>query len=367
VLEGADLHEQIRSMVDEVIASYVAVATADGYPEEWDLEKMWRAFKQLFPITLKIDTAIEEAGGDKSGLTTDLLTELVQENAQEAYDRREAELTPDLMREIERRVVLSVLDRKWREHLYEMDYLREGIGLRAMAQRDPLVEYQREGYDMFSSMMDGIKEESVGNLFNLQFEIQENPIVEEVGAGAQLAFGGTLPGVTTAGVPAQAAPAPAAQAPAPAAPARPARPVPPAPPAPVAPPPAFGKKPGTAGGQQAGGRHRARNDGRGHATAAGRGQTAARSGGTHAASSAPQDVEEVTDTVPESTGPQPVMPVGLEPNRPRHLQYSAPTEDGGVEMHGDAAEDPYATVGRNDLCPCGSGRKYKRCHGSRNS
>src|SRR5450755_2909858 len=87
--------------------------------------------------------------------------------------------TPDVMRELERRVVLSVLDRKWREHLYEMDYLREGIGLRAWAQRDPLVEYQREGFDMFGAMMDGIKEESVGNLFNLQVEVQENPIVEE--------------------------------------------------------------------------------------------------------------------------------------------------------------------------------------------
>src|ERR1700749_2108045 len=198
VLEGADLHEQIRSMIDEVIASYVAVATADGYPEEWDLDKMWKAFKQLFPIALKIDTVIEEAGGDKGGVTADLITDMVQENAQEAYDRREAELTPDLMREIERRVVLSVLDRKWREHLYEMDYLREGIGLRAMAQRDPLVEYQREGFDMFNPMMDGIREESVGNLFNLQFEVQENPIVEEIGAGAQLAFGGSLPGITAA-------------------------------------------------------------------------------------------------------------------------------------------------------------------------
>src|SRR3984885_5945667 len=219
-------------MIDEVIASYVAVATADGYPEEWDLDKMWRAFKQPFPITMKSDTVIEEAGGEKGSLTADLLTDMVQENAQEAYDRREAELTPELMREIERRVVLSVLDRKWREHLYEMDYLREGIGLRAMAQRDPLVEYQREGYDMFNSMMDGIKEESVGNLFNLQFEVQENPIVEEVGAGAQLAFGGALPGVTTGtgGTTGGAPQAPAAQAPAaPArpAPARPAQPVPP--------------------------------------------------------------------------------------------------------------------------------------------
>src|SRR5579859_7576024 len=210
VLEGADLHEQVRSMIDEVIASYVTVATADGYPEEWDLEKLWKAFKQLFPITLKIDTVIEEAGGDKSGVTADLITEMVQENAQEAYDRREEEYTPELMRQIERLVVLSVLDQKWREHLYEMDYLREGIGLRAMAQRDPLVEYQREGFDMFNAMMDGIKEESVGNLFNLQFEIQENPIVEEVGAGAQLAFGGALPGVTTAGGPAGGAQQPPA-------------------------------------------------------------------------------------------------------------------------------------------------------------
>src|SRR5579862_901528 len=215
VLEGADLHVQIRSMLDEVIADYVTAATTDGYPEEWDLDKLWKAFRQLYRVSITVDSVIEEAGGDKSGVTADLITDMAQENAQEAYDRREADLTPDNMREIERRVVLSVLDRKWREHLYEMDYLREGIGLRAMAQRDPLVEYQREGYDMFNSMMDGIKEESVGNLFNLQIEFQENPIVEEVGAGAQLAFGGSLPGVATGGAQqAPAAPAPAAQAPA---------------------------------------------------------------------------------------------------------------------------------------------------------
>jgi preprotein translocase subunit SecA len=270
--------------------------------------------------------------------------------------------------------VLSVLDRKWREHLYEMDYLREGIGLRAMAQRDPLVEYQREGYDMFNAMMDGIREESVGNLFNLQFEIQENPIVEEVGAGAQLAFGGALPGVTTGGAPQQAAapaPAPAAQAPAaqgqaPAVPARHARPVPQAQ-EPVAPPAAFGKRPGggqQSGGQQSGRQSRGRHaaDGRGHATAAGRGQAATRGSGAHRAEPAHADAG-TTDTVEEDTGPQPVLPAGFEPRRPRNLQYSAPAEGGGVEMHGVAADDPFANVGRNDLCPCGSGRKYKRCHG----
>jgi hypothetical protein len=95
---------------------------------------------------------------------------MVIEDARAAYDRRRQELT----REIERRVVLSVLDRKWRGHLYEMDYLREGIGLQAMGQRDPLGEYQREACDMFTAMMEGIKEESVGNLFNLQFEVKQN-------------------------------------------------------------------------------------------------------------------------------------------------------------------------------------------------
>jgi preprotein translocase subunit SecA len=387
VLEGADLHEQIRSMIDEVVASYVAGATGDGYPEEWDLEKLWRAFKQLYPIPLRIDTVIEEAGGDKSGLTADLITEMVQEDAHAAYDRREQELTPDLMREIERRVVLSVLDRKWREHLYEMDYLREGIGLRAMAQRDPLVEYQREGFDMFNAMMDGIKEESVGNLFNLQFEVQENPIVEEAPGAASATAAPPVAAV-------QAAPEP------------------------VPPPAGFGAPAGQAvagrGGQgagaQGGGRHAARSggqqsgpgqngpaqngpaqngpgqngpgqngpgqggsrqsgggarqqaggarqqagsarqgggrhaaaDGRGHATAAGRGQAATQSGGG---------------------GPQGPVPSGLEPRRPRQLQYSAPSEGGGVEHRGDSAANPYANVGRNDLCPCGSGRKYKRCHG----
>ena len=378
VLEGADLHEQIRSMIDEVVASYVAGATGDGYPEEWDLEKLWRAFKQLYPIPLRIDTVIEEAGGDKSGLTADLITEMVTEDAHAAYDRREQELTPDLMREIERRVVLSVLDRKWREHLYEMDYLREGIGLRAMAQRDPLVEYQREGFDMFNSMMDGIKEESVGNLFNLQFEVQENPIVEEAP--------GAAPGAATAAPPAAAVQAAAPEPPlagfgAPAGQAVAGRggqaqgggrhaarsggqqsgpgqngPAQNGPgqngPGQNGPGQGGSRQSGggarqqAGGARQSGGRHAA--DGRGHATAAGRGQAATQSGGGAAAGGA---------------APQGPVPAGLEQRRPRQLQYSAPSEGGGVEHRGDSTANPFANVGRNDLCPCGSGRKYKRCHG----
>src|SRR6202008_3193670 len=121
---------------------------------------------------------------ERAGLSGEFITEAVIADARAAYERREEEFGSEVMRELERRVVLSVLDRKWREHLYEMDYLREGVGLRAYGQRDPLVEYQREGYDMFGAMMEGIKEESVGNLFNLQVQVQENPIVEEAADGS---------------------------------------------------------------------------------------------------------------------------------------------------------------------------------------
>src|SRR5207302_7899421 len=122
----------------------------------------------LYPISLTIQEAIDQAGGEKADLTREFLIEEIMADAQAAYDQREEELGAEVLRELERRVLLSVLDRKWREHLYEMDYLQEGIGLRAMAQRDPLVEYQREGFDMFAAMMESLKEEAVGFLFNLE-------------------------------------------------------------------------------------------------------------------------------------------------------------------------------------------------------
>ncbi len=188
VLEGADLHEQIRSMIDEVVEGYVVAAT-DGFPEEWDLDALWQALKQLYPISLSLRQVEEEAGG-RDGLTRESLVEDIKADAQAAYDRREAEFGDEVMRELERRVLLSVLDRKWREHLYEMDYLREGIGLRAYSQRDPLVEYQREGFDMFAAMMDGIKEESVGYMFNLEVQVEDEAdeaAAEEIEVGPALA------------------------------------------------------------------------------------------------------------------------------------------------------------------------------------
>src|SRR5260221_556833 len=115
-------------------------------------------------------------------LAVEHITERMQADAQAAYDQREEELTPEVMRELERRVVLSVLDSKWREHLYEMDYLQSGIHMRGHAQRDPLVEYQREGFSLFTAMMDAIKEESVGYLFHLDVQVEEAAAAEAAAA-----------------------------------------------------------------------------------------------------------------------------------------------------------------------------------------
>jgi preprotein translocase subunit SecA len=177
VLEGEDLQDQIRHFMDDTIDDYIRQETSEGFAEEWDLDRLWGAFKQLYPVKVTVEE-LEEAAGDLAGVTAEFIAESVKNDIHEQYEEREKTLGSDIMRELERRVVLSVLDRKWREHLYEMDYLQEGIGLRAMAQKDPLVEYQREGFDMFNAMMEGIKEESVGYLFNLEVQVEQQ--VEEV-------------------------------------------------------------------------------------------------------------------------------------------------------------------------------------------
>ncbi len=248
VLHGDDLEDEVRTFLDDTIAGAVANFTTEGYPEDWDLEQLWTELATLYPVGVSIDAVEAEADG-RSGLSTDMLTQVLQDDAQAAYDKRTEELTEPVMRELERQVILNVLDRKWREHLYEMDYLQEGIGLRAMAQRDPLVEYQKEGYDLFVAMMNGIKEETVGYMFH----VQPN------------------------------------------------------------------------GGEE----------------------------------SEEQDGEEEPR-------------ISLSEDRPQQVQYSSPTLDEEVPAHVErgtlggqpVARDPkYAGVSRNAPCPCGSGKKFKRCHG----
>ena len=167
ILEGEDISKTLDSFLAEVMSDTIIRNTAGDGSQDWDLESLWNQLKAIYPISLEIEEVIAEVGSPAK-LTTKWLIEEITSDARIAYGRRTSEIGEQLMRELERRVMMSVIDRKWRDHLYEMDYLKEGIGLRAMAQRDPLVEYQREGYGMFQDMMAAIREEAVQLMFNLE-------------------------------------------------------------------------------------------------------------------------------------------------------------------------------------------------------
>ena len=176
ILKGEDISNTFHSFLEETVKDVVAVNLPEGGSQDWDLEQLWVQLKQIYPINIEISEVLE-AAGSRAKLTRAWLIEEILSDARLAYAKRTEEVGEEVMRELERRVMLSVIDRKWRDHLYEMDYLKEGIGLRAMAQRDPLVEYQREGYGMFIDMMAGIREEAVQFLFNIELK-QAEPQVE---------------------------------------------------------------------------------------------------------------------------------------------------------------------------------------------
>jgi preprotein translocase subunit SecA len=169
VLNGEDVSEQIKHFIDDVLEAYVAGATADKYQDDWDLDELWSAFKQLYPIQIGHKELVEKAGGIEE-LDAETLLSAVKEDAHAVYAEREKEFGEEILRKLERRVLLQTIDRKWREHLYEVDYLKQGISLRAYAQRDPVIEYQREAFDMFQTMLDGIKEDSVRFLMNAELK-----------------------------------------------------------------------------------------------------------------------------------------------------------------------------------------------------
>jgi len=327
VLAGENLREQVDHMVSDVVAAYIDGATKDGYAEDWDLDALWTALGTLYPISIRWQDLVEaadtenDAFGEPIELTRDLVFDAVLADAKAAYQRREEEIDEAIpaqggMRELERQILLTVLDRKWREHLYEMDYLKEGIGLRAMAQRDPLIEYQREGFDMFAAMMDGIKEEAVGYLFNVQvapveattrpgMALESNDATEPASPARPAASAGGT--VTAAGTVGGAVAAPAASG---------------------------------ADGAPTGKRGR-------HAT----------------------PVQDPSDppTDPGSAVPAALRGIGAGgPANAAALRYSGPAEDGTEARSGAAAAAGSATEpARNQPCPCGSGRKYKHCHGTR--
>ena len=174
VLDGEDLEPQIEVFRNQAVTSIIEAGTAEGRPDEWDLDALWGELGRLYPVGLTQDEIVEALGG-KDVLTSERLIEELSEDVAVAYEDAEArieanalahvQLGEEPMRTLERRILLAVVDKRWREHLYEMDYLKEGIGLRAMAQRDPLVEYANEGARMFRAMMEGIREETVEQIF----------------------------------------------------------------------------------------------------------------------------------------------------------------------------------------------------------
>ena len=172
VLKGEDIHEDILRFIDETVASYIRGANrGSAKPEDWDWDGLFKALSQIVTITVDEDEAKKAVSGLKGDKASEALRKLIVDSAKEAYAKLGEKLSEEALHQLERRVVLAVLDRKWREHLYEMDYLKDGIGLRGMGQRDPLVEYQREGYQMYNQMIEAIKEETIQLLFHV--DIQE--------------------------------------------------------------------------------------------------------------------------------------------------------------------------------------------------
>ncbi|MDO5634920.1 MAG: preprotein translocase subunit SecA [Micrococcus sp.] len=175
ILHGEDLGEKVRNFVHDAVENMVDAATEEGQSTDWNLEQLWTDLQTVYPVGITPEDVETEAGG-LGRLKPALLKRELTSDALLAYEDREAEVGAEALREAERRVVLSVIGRKWQEHLYEMDYLKEGIGLRAMAQREPLVEYQREGFLLYQAMMAGIREESVRTLFKANISAAPAPV-----------------------------------------------------------------------------------------------------------------------------------------------------------------------------------------------
>ncbi|WP_112139626.1 preprotein translocase subunit SecA [Glycomyces dulcitolivorans] len=300
VLDGEDVSEQIGHFIDDVLEAYVAGATSEGYGEDWDLDELWSAFKQLYPIGITHKELAKQAGG-LDELDAETLLKAVKEDAHEVYAGREAEFGEEILRKLERRVLLQTIDRKWREHLYEVDYLKQGISLRAYAQRDPVIEYQREAFDMFQTMLDGIKEDTVRFLMNAELKAK----TEGGSAEPEAEIRGleplrkpemllqSAPSIDSAsGVETEATTEDGA---------------------------VFKRPPKPVAGQK---RDVKRTPGAGQKGAAKVASKSARSAGPRKAATAPPA---------QQANPQ-----------QRHVDK----------------------IGPNELCPCGSGKKYKRCHGA---
>ena len=284
VLKGEDIHDDILRFISDTVMSYVKGANnSSDKPAEWDWEGLFKALNSVIPIDVTVEEAKKAAEGKKGEKAAEAVRDVIVADADAAYSGFEDKLGGEGLRQLERRVVLAVLDRKWREHLYEMDYLKDGIGLRGMGQRDPLVEYQREGYQMYNSMIEAIKEETVQLLFHV--DIQQVAETEDLESEAD-------------------------------------------------------------------------EDAAVNATQAELGIASSASADTEA-EGPDEDGDEVArdeDGNPVIVGPAPVSHAeGKVPasKQPKSEELKTPWADGRT----------FPGTGKNAPCPCGSGRKYKMCHG----
>jgi preprotein translocase subunit SecA len=257
VLEGEDLSEQVKLWIEEVVEDTVNVFTEEEYAEEWDLEALTNAMAGLYQTEITADELRQDLGE----ISRETLIEEFQADARDEYEAKEEEFGSELMRELERFVVLQVVDMRWREHLENMEVLREGVHLRQMAQKDPLVEYTGEGERMFTDLGRVIRSEVVLHIFHAELAPPPD-------------------GGEHAGLPPQ---------------------------------------PGSNGGGDGANLHYE------HETSAGAAAIAAAGGGEAVAAGVPSAAGVVTETVHAS---------------------------------------PHEKLGRNDPCWCGSGKKFKKCHGA---
>ena len=170
VLEGDDMSGQVKLWIDDLVEDTANAFTEEQYSEEWDLEALTNAVAGLYPTEITAQELREDLGSD---VTRQALIEEFQADARDEYEAKEEAFGPELMRELERFVILQVVDVRWREHLENMDYLREGVHLRSMAQKDPLVEYTSEGERMFTDLGRAIRGEVVLHLFHAELAPQE--------------------------------------------------------------------------------------------------------------------------------------------------------------------------------------------------
>jgi preprotein translocase subunit SecA len=183
ILEGQDMSENAREQIADAIERIAREYMAGEYQEDWELDALFDQLGQIYDVSYEVDDVKE--GSDRETLVAQLREDVIQ-----AYDERENELGDELMRALERFMLLQIIDERWREHLHDMDYLREGIHLRGFAQIDPLVAYKNEGFDMFTELMNNIWDEFARYVFNVEVQVQPEQQQQAAASGPNWGFGG---------------------------------------------------------------------------------------------------------------------------------------------------------------------------------